>query len=1141
MVTVGLDPQNRVAYVSSSLSRVTTAPPSATLTPVAAWLKAADQLKANGVDIPTSNPGTPGVQDGWTVFGVPGTAQLQRARLGALSLPGKGIRPVFEVNVVDVGGGKSVAYTSYVDAITGSVLIRHNQVDNLAALPSMTNTAAPVTGTITATDCDSTNTFPVDAATQTVSALVSEVNPANDIVLTLKFDGATLTSSDTATSPEVATASLPGGHAAGTVTVQVCPFTDPTVPFTAPGNFVGTFSASEQALPSAGSNPDVRWKAFLSNPPVSYDPTQTLDTRTVECFFPGTGCGPVLDNLAARGPWDVDQRTDTPTFTTLGNAANTQDAWISPLTPGGFGQRPFSPDRFYGDDTKPLQDFTDAWNNTKCDPTTAFSPAQNNNDIQAAVTNLFAGHNRMHDFSYFLGFTEQNSNLQDDNFGLTDPSREHDVELGDVQAGALTGGAPSYEGRDNANQIALQDGVPGITNQYLFQPIAGAFYSPCVDGDFDTSVYGHEYTHAISNRMVGGPSDSLTGFQAGSMGESWSDQVALEYLFENGYSSGGASPWVEGPYVTSNKTTGIRNYALNHNPLQYGDLGYDVTGPEVHADGEVWSATMWDVRQALVSKYNGSFPESNQSLERSCANGNTTQQPPVAPKPATQCPGGRRWLQLTFDSFLLQNGATSMLDARDAYLAADLMRFGGANQTILWNAFASDGMGSKASTVDTDDDQPVSDYTSPVGPEGTLSITARGFSGGTSAPIEGKLYVGDYEARATPIADTDSSSSLPSTVKMVPGTYSFVFQSDGYGLYRFTEQITAGQTTGRSVHMSFNSASLTNGAAVDGSSSGLNQSSLIDDTEATNWAGTNPSGVNVDTAGQNPFVNVDLAGGLQVVRSVNVSAMLRPAGASDNDADSGSRFTALRKFAIEVCTEGGTSDCSSTLPSGAPGSPYKRIYTSPDNAFDAVKPRPLAPDLLFKRFDVPDTAATHVRLVALENQCTGQSQYAGEQDNDPSNATDCKTGSDRGESVRAAELEVFSYDATTRPPGDPVVALTGSGDAAASVGDTVGYTFSYRNLGPATSSGATIAIDKLPAGLSFVKASGNVTWDPTTRRVLWRLGDVAANKSGTVTLTAKVSSTAHNGDLLLSTAQFGGRSTYSPPAAVVTLVSPLSP
>ena len=38
---------------------------------------------------------------------------------------------------------------------------------------------------------------------------------------------------------------------------------------------------------------------------------------------------------------------------------------------------------------------------------------------------------------------------------------------------------------------------------YLWQPLAGAFYAPCVDGDYDMPVIGHEYGHAIENRMIG--------------------------------------------------------------------------------------------------------------------------------------------------------------------------------------------------------------------------------------------------------------------------------------------------------------------------------------------------------------------------------------------------------------------------------------------------------------------------------------------------------------------------------------------------------------------------------------------------------------------------------------------------------------
>ena len=255
-------------------------------------------------------------------------------------------------------------------------------------------------------------------------------------------------------------------------------------------------------------------------------------------------------------------------------------------------------------------------------------------DVSAAVTNLFAGHNRFHDFAYHLGFTERNYNLQQSNFGATGPGRDGDPELGNVQAGALTGGAPSYLGRDNANQITLKDGIPGITNQYLFQPIAGAFYGPCVDGDLDTSVFGHEYTHAISNRMVGGPDDGLTGFQGGAMGESWSDLVALEYLHAHGYVPlDGENPWAEGAYVTGNKKTGIRDYALDANPLNYSDVGFDLTGPggarrrrDLERASTTTSARRW------CRSTTRTFPSTDRALQLRCADGR-----PGTTRPRRRC------------------------------------------------------------------------------------------------------------------------------------------------------------------------------------------------------------------------------------------------------------------------------------------------------------------------------------------------------------------------------------------------------------------------------------------------------------------------------------------------------------------------
>ncbi|HWC32217.1 MAG TPA: M36 family metallopeptidase, partial [Actinomycetota bacterium] len=403
-------------------------------------------------------------------------------------------------------------------------------------------------------------------------------------------------------------------------------------------------------------------------------------------------CDRVVRNSASRVPWDVFPPAGVPSFTTGGNNAHSGEAWTTPFTPGATGYRPVSPSRHY------VYPWTNQWYEQRCDPTTFVSPQRV--DIDAAAANLFVMHNRMHDWSYHLGFTEQNWNGQQYNYG-TRPLGERDPILGDVQAGALTGGFPAYLGRDNANMLTLPDGIPSITNMYLWQPIRGAAYLPCVDGDYDMAVIAHEYGHMIENRMIG-KGDRRAGHHAGAMGESHSDLVAMEILNEYGFVPvADENPYAVGAYVTAEKETGVRNYAMNWpstglprpgtnvdvNPLNFSDMGYDITGPQVHADGEIWSATNFDIRELLVKKYDDRSPVSDQELQRRCAEGQV---------PVRKCPGNRRWVQLVFDSFLLMPTAPSMLDARDAQLAADVARFNGANQRELWLAFARRGFGEAA-------------------------------------------------------------------------------------------------------------------------------------------------------------------------------------------------------------------------------------------------------------------------------------------------------------------------------------------------------------------------------------------------------------------------------------------------------------
>ncbi|MFG1994296.1 M36 family metallopeptidase [Actinoplanes sp. NPDC048988] len=705
------------------------------------------------------------------------------------------------------------------------------------------------------------------------------------------------------------------------------------------------------------------WEVFPANPPTSYS---SRDTRRTWCFAPGPRCDEVVGTPASPLGWDVDPATGEPTFTTRGNNAIAVENWNSsdPFTVGTETATP-RPNRKYD------YAWTNQWQRERCAPSTFESPEKN--DIDAARANLFAMHNRMHDWTYHLGFTEATWNMQDDNprpGGLPD-----DYEQGNAQAGGISGGPPTFAARNNANQITPPDGEAPITNMYLWQPIAGTFYAPCVDGDYDMSVIAHEYGHAVTNRMIAGPDGGLSSPQG--MSESWSDQLAIEYLYEHGYQK----TYTVGEYVTSDANAGIRNYNMSRNPqLTYASVDYDLVGLQVHASGELWSATNFDIRKAFMQRYGSGSP----ALQKSCANGRT---------PVTSCPGNRRWIQLVFDSFLLMaNSANSMVDARDALLGADLVRFGGRNQDLLWNAFARRGLGQNALSNGATDADPRPDFTSPYAKEATVTFRPVDERG---RPVTGaKLFAGDYQARAMPIADTDPATALPDTVSIVPGSYRFVAQAPGHGLARVGESpYRWGQKRTLTVRMPLNLASGAAGATATGD--GINLARLTDDDEATNWAS-----LGAPVAGRQ--VTVDLAGDrAQTIRRVQVSALLRPQITTDPDGAVQNRYSALRQFRVQACTASATVTCANAAE-------FRTVFTSRPDAFPSGSPRPRAPELIIKSFGIRPTTATHLRLEVVTNQCTGAPDYAGEQDADPRANTDCATASPQALNVRVAEFEAFT-------------------------------------------------------------------------------------------------------------------------------------
>ncbi|HEV2783482.1 MAG TPA: M36 family metallopeptidase [Actinophytocola sp.] len=715
----------------------------------------------------------------------------------------------------------------------------------------------------------------------------------------------------------------------------------------------------------APENPE--WDVFPANPPPD---NSTRDTRVTWCFTPAPGCERAVATADRGVAWDIDPVTGQPSQTTAGNSVRDFEKWDS-LANGTIGTRPAAP--------SPTRDYqypwTNQWFESKCNPDVFATPQEN--DINAALANLFAMHNRMHDWSYHLGFTEETWNMQTENGdrgGL-----DGDAEHGNAQAGGRAGGAPpNFPSRNNANQASGPDGTVPVTNMFLWQPSPGGFYPPCVDGDYDMSVIGHEYAHAITGRMIGGPNTGWQGAQAGAMNESHSDLLAMEYLFEYGFRPKGDTPFITGGYVTGDTERGIRNYDMSKSPLNYSNLSYDLVGQQVHADGEIWSATSFDVRQAFIDRYGLGTP----ALQRDCADGKV---------PVERCPGNRRWMQLEFDALLLNaSGAVTYVDLRDSMLAADQIRFGGANADLLWNAFAQHGLGEGASSTDPNDQDAIPSFASPFARNATVRLLAAGQAAG--APV--RLYVGDYEARSMPVADTDPATPLPDTAQIAPGRYTFVVAGAGFGSMRTQRTLRPGERETIVSPLLRNVASASSGATASGD--GVNLDKLIDDTEGTNWAS-----IGSPVAGKT--VTVDLAGnGPQLVSRVNVSALLRPAIEGDADPGAQNRFTALRQFEILSCNAALGQNCAD--PAG-----YRRVFTSPANAFPANVPRPTAADLISRSFRFFPTLATHLQIRVLTNQCTGAPEYAGDQDADPRSTSDCTTGNPTvAQTVRISELQAFA-------------------------------------------------------------------------------------------------------------------------------------
>ena len=551
--------------------------------------------------------------------------------------------------------------------------------------------------------------------------------------------------------------------------------------------------------------------------------------------------------------------------------------------------------------------FMDAWAQSNCGQNPLGSPQTPTYalDTMPAIVNLFYHHNIAHDYWWNLGFTGEAGAMQAVNLEAgASPVNGKDPLLGMVQAAAVGGDLPPDDplGRDNAYMFPLPDGIPPWSAMFLFQPIpptppSGAgFLAACVDGDFAADVIYHEYAHAVTNRWVGGEFGNLETIQGGSMGESWSDLYGLHYLHANGLEQG----TVLAPYDSGNRKRSFRNWALDKVPANYGDLGYDVAGEEVHSDGEIWNGAIWDLRSELMklAKDKGQYA-----------------------------------MQIVADAMPISGPSPSMLDMRDAILASDQARTKGKYQAAIWRVFARHGMGVSAKSNGGADinPKPAFDHKD-RSLNGRLSATVVDAATGKAIP-GARVMLGIFEARVTPLTLTGSKGTF--SVPVQGGTYPLTVTAKGYGMQTFPLKVTAGKTTSLRLALGVNFASRFAGAkvaTVSNPSALGSQLNALDDTEASTWW-TDPE------QNANDTLVVDLAGSSPVtVKEVQLSAMRSPGG---------SRFEALRQFELQASTNGKTF--KSILTGSFPYAPPRPL--TPDLRYRSWKVR-------------GTVKATHLKLIA---------------------------------------------------------------------------------------------------------------------------------------------------------------------------------
>ncbi len=259
---------------------------------------------------------------------------------------------------------------------------------------------------------------------------------------------------------------------------------------------------------------------------------------------------------------------------------------------------------------------------------------------------------------------------------------------------------------------------------------------------------------------------------------------------------------------------------MDDSPLNYSGLQYDGAARQSpHAPGEIWSATNHSIARAERQVRRRLFPSDDEPPaalregERVAAD--------LPGQPAVGADHVRR------PAAPVDLGST-MVDSRDAMLAGDLLRFGGANQVELWDGLRRPWPRRDREHYQRRRRRPAPGWISPVADDEATVTFAATDVGASVRPTDLEVFVGDYEARRRR-SPTPSRHGHRRHRQFVPARTTSSPRRPATARSGSPAPCSPGGDP--RVPLRFNLASGANGAIATGDGERLD--ALIDDTEST--------------------------------------------------------------------------------------------------------------------------------------------------------------------------------------------------------------------------------------------------------------------------------------------------------------------